>query len=89
MTENTPRFQLLPLTDERDEIKAMAISIMGFRFMLPLEAPDPIQYPFLAGARYRPSRILVSYPESTNWLTLSWEDDGKHEELTVQWFQPR
>ena len=89
ITENTPRFQLQPLTDERDDIRAMAINIMGFRFVLLLEAPDPVQFPFLVDAKYRPSRILVSYPASTNWMTLSWEDGGKHEELTVQWFQRR
>jgi hypothetical protein len=71
MTKNTPRFQLQPLTDEHDDIKALAINIMGFRFVLLLEAPDVNKYPSLTGARYRPSRILISYPTSTNWVTLS------------------
>jgi hypothetical protein len=89
MTENTPRFQFQPLTDEHDDIKALAINVMGFRFVLLLEAPDLNKYPSLTGARYRPRRILISYPTSTNWMTLSWEDDKKHEELTVQWLQRR
>jgi hypothetical protein len=89
MTENTPRFQFQPLTDEHDDINALAINIMGFRFVLLLETPDMSKYPFLTGARYRPSRILISYPTSTNWVTLSWDDDKKHEELTVQWLRPR
>jgi hypothetical protein len=89
MTENTPRFQFQPLTDENDDISALVINIMGFRFVLLLEAPDMSKYPFLIGARYRPSRILISYPTSTNWVTLSWEDDKKHEELTLKWLRPR
>lgn len=87
ITENTPRFQLQPLTDENDDINALAINIMGFRFVLLFETPDLNKYPFLTGARYRPSRILISYPTSTNWITLSWEDGKKHEWLNVQWLQ--
>jgi hypothetical protein len=58
---------------------------MGFRFVLLPEAADLNRYPGLRGAKYRPSRFLISYPTSTNWLTLSWEDDKPHEELTAQW----
>jgi hypothetical protein len=36
VTENAPRFQLQPLTNENDDIEALAINIMGFRFMLML-----------------------------------------------------
>ncbi|MBR0948145.1 hypothetical protein JQ563_45785 [Bradyrhizobium liaoningense] len=89
IAENTPRFQFQPLTDDHDEIKALATNIMGFRFELLLEAPELSKHPSLIGARYRPSRILISYPTSTNWVTLSWEDDKKHEEMTVQWLQRR
>ena len=85
MTENTPRFQFQPLTNDDDEIEALAINIMGFRFVLLLEALDLNKYPFLQGARYRPSRILISYPASTNWVTLSWEDGKAHKKFTVQW----
>lgn len=85
VTENTPRFQFQPLTNEHDDIEALAINIMGFRFVLLLEAHDLNKYPFLQGARYRPSRLLISYPTSTNWMTLSWEDGKRHEELMVQW----
>jgi hypothetical protein len=85
VTENTPRFQFQPLINEHDDIEALAINIMGFRFVLLLEAHDLNKYPFLHGARYRPKRILISYPTSTNWITLSWEDGKPHEELTVQW----
>lgn len=87
VTENTPRFQFQPLTNEQDDIEAMMINIMGFRFALLLEAQDPTRYPFLVDARYRPSRLVISYPTSTNWLTLSWEDDKKHEALSVQWIR--
>lgn len=89
LTENTLRFELQPLTNDDDEIEALAFNIMGFRFVLLLEAPDVNRYPFLQGARFRPSRFLISYPASTNWLTLSWEDGKPHEALTVQWVQNR
>ena len=89
MTENMPRFQFQPLTNDDDEIEALAFNIMGFRFVLLFEAPDLGRYPFLRGARYRPSRFLIAYPASTNWLTLSWEDDKPHEALTVQWVRKR
>jgi hypothetical protein len=89
LTENTPRFQLQPFTNEHDDIEALAINILGFRFVLLLEAHDLNEYPFLHGARYRPGRIVISYPASTNWVTLSWEDNKTHEALTVQWVQRR
>jgi hypothetical protein len=89
LTENTARFQLQPLTNEQDDIEALAFNIMGFRFFLLLEAPDPTKYAFLSGAKYRPGRIVISYPTSTSWVTLSWEDNKAHETLTVQWLQQR
>jgi hypothetical protein len=89
LTENTPRFQFQPLTNEHDDIEALAINIMGLRFVLLLEAHDLTKYPFLSGAKYRPGRIEISYPASTSWVTLSWEDDKPHETLTVQWLQRR
>jgi hypothetical protein len=89
LTENTVRFQFQPLTNEHDDIEALAINIMGFRFVLLLEAHDLTRYSFLSGAKYRPGRIEISYPASTSWVTLSWEDDKAHEKLTVQWLQRR
>ena len=85
VTENMPRFQFQPMTNEQGDIEALAINIMGFRFVLLLEALDLNKYPFLNGAEYRPSRILISYPTSTSWLTLSWEDGKPHKELTARW----
>lgn len=89
LTENSARFQFQPLTNEHDDIEAVAVNIMGFRFVLLLDAHDLIKYPFLAGAKYRPGRIAISYPTSTCWVTLSWEDNRTHEALTVQWVQDR
>lgn len=89
LTENTVRFQLQPLTNERNDIEAMVFNIMGFRFVLLLEPHDLTKYPFLSGAKYRPGRIVISYPTSTSWITLSWEDDKAHEALTVQRLQER
>jgi hypothetical protein len=89
LTENTVRFQFQPLTNEHDDIEALAINIMGFRFVLLLEAHDLIKYSFLGGAKYRPGRIVISYPTSTSWVTLSWEDNKAHDTLTVQLLQRR
>ena len=89
LTENSARFQIQPLTNERDDIEALAFNIMGFRFVLLLEGHDPTKHPFLTGAKYRPGRIEISHPTSTSWITLSWEDNMAHELLTVQWLQDR
>jgi hypothetical protein len=88
LTENMARFQFQPLTNERDDIEVLAINIMGFHFALLLEAPDSAKHSFLNDAKFRPGRIAISYPTSTCWITLSWEDDKAHETLTVQWVQP-
>lgn len=89
LTENSARFQLRPLTNEHDDIEALVFNVMGFRFVLLLEALDIAKYPFLSGAKYRPNRIVISYPTSTSWVTLSWEDNNVHEQLSVQWLQRR
>jgi hypothetical protein len=85
LTENTRRFQFQPFTNERDDVEALAVNILGIRFVLLLEAPDLNKHPGLRGAKYRPGRIVISYPTSTNWVTLSWDDGKAHEPLTVQW----
>jgi hypothetical protein len=84
---NRPRFQCQPLTNADDEIEALGLNILGLSFVLLLEAPDVAKYPFLSEARYRPGRIVISYPGSTHWLTMSWEDGNKHDDLTVQHMQ--
>jgi hypothetical protein len=87
-TINHPRFQLQPLTNDQEDIEALALNILGLGFVLLLEPLDESKYPFLRGARYRPGRIVISYPSSTHWLTLSWDDGKVHEPLTVQFVQP-
>ncbi|GLR90911.1 hypothetical protein [Bradyrhizobium iriomotense] len=85
---NHPRFQLQPLTNAQEDIEALALSILGLGFVLLLEPRDVGKHPFLQGAKYRPGRIAISYPTSTNWLTMSWEDGRVHEALTVQHVRP-
>ncbi len=85
LTENNARFQFQPFTNDRDDIEALAINILGFRFVLLLESPDLNKYPFLHQNKYRPGRIVISYPSSTNWVSMSWEDGKAHEGLTAQW----
>ena len=72
LTGNTVRFQFQPLTNEHNDIEALAINIMGFRFVLLLEAHDLTKYPFLRDAKYRPGRIEISYPASTSWVSRWW-----------------
>lgn len=88
LTENIPRFQFQPITNENDDIESLAFHFFGLHFVLLLEAPDFNKYPGLGNAKYRPGRIVISYPTSTNWVTLSWEDGKAHEPLTVQWLRP-
>ena len=75
------------LPNDQDDIEAVALNILGLRFVLLLEPPDVGKYPFLRDAKYRPGRIVVAYPQSTNWVTMSWDDGKKHELLTVQFVQ--
>jgi hypothetical protein len=84
---NHSRFQLVPWTNEQDEIVALQISILGFIFVLLLEPLDIVIYPMLAGAKYRPARITIAHPKSYNWVTLSWQDGQVHEALNVQFVQ--
>jgi hypothetical protein len=86
-TVNHPRFQLQPLTNEQDDIEALALNILGLRFVLLLEPLDPGKYPFLREAKFRPGRIVISYPSATNWVTMSWDDGRVHEHLKVQFVQ--
>lgn len=88
LTVNHPRFQLQPITNNQDEIEAMALNILGLTFVLLLETLDLEKYPFLRGAKYRPGRIAIAYPSSINWITISWEDGMAHEFLSVQFVQP-
>jgi hypothetical protein len=88
LTVNRPRFQFQPLTNDQGEIEAMALNILGLKFVLLLESLDIAKYPFLRGAKYRPGRIVVSYPSSTSWVTMSWGDGKAHEALTVQFVRP-
>jgi hypothetical protein len=88
LTVNHPRFQLQPLTNDQDDIEALALNILGLRFILLLESPDAGRYPFLREAKYRPRRIAISHPSSTNWVTMSWDDGKAHEHLTVQFVKP-
>jgi len=37
VTENTPRFQLQPFTNDDDDIEALAFNILGFGFVLLLD----------------------------------------------------
>lgn len=89
LTENSARFQLQPFTNENDDIEALAFNIMGFRFMLLLDAVELTKYPFLISAKFRPGRIVVSYPTSKNWVTLSWDDNKAHEIITLQWLEQK
>ena len=54
LATNHPRFQLQPLTNDEDDIEAMALNILGLSFVLLLEPLDLAKYPFLRDAKYRP-----------------------------------
>jgi hypothetical protein len=76
------------LTNDQGEIEVLALNILGLRFVLMLEALDIGKYPFLRDAKFRPGRTEISYPSSTNWVTMSWADGKRHREtLTVKFVQ--
>jgi hypothetical protein len=52
LTVNHARFQFQPLTNGQDEIEAMALNILGLKFVLLLEPLDVAKYPFLSPARH-------------------------------------
>jgi hypothetical protein len=87
MITNHQRFQLVPLLDDNDQIEALEVSILGLIFVLLLEPLHLDKYPLLTGAKYRPSRIVIKHPMAHNWVTLSWNDDLIHEDLTLQFVQ--
>jgi hypothetical protein len=84
---NHQRFQLVPLLDDNDEIEALKVSILGVIFVLLLEPLHLDKYPFLAEAKYRPSRIVIHHPMAHSWVTLSWDDHFLHDDLTLQFVQ--
>jgi hypothetical protein len=84
VTANNPRLQLQPATNDQGELVALELNILGLRFVLMLEPSNLDKHPFLHEARYRPGRIEVSYPSSTNWITMSWDDGKAHDHSTVQ-----
>jgi hypothetical protein len=88
LTENHPRFQLQPFLNDQDEIEFLGLNILGLRFVLLLEPPDTVKYPFLRDARYRPGRIVISYPFGANWVSMSWEDGKTHDQFTMQFVRP-
>jgi hypothetical protein len=51
LTENHPRFQFQPLTNDQDDIEALALNILGVRFVLLLGPQDVGKYPFLTMSR--------------------------------------
>ena len=84
LASNHSRFQFQPLTNARDELEGMALNILGINFVLLLAPMDMEKYPFLRGAKYRPARIVISVPgKAAHWVTVSWDDDKRHEELTM------
>lgn len=85
--ENHPRFQTQPLTNDEGEIEAVVFVMLGIHFVLALAPLDKTKYPFVKDGHYRPGRIIVSYPSTNKWVTLSWEDDRAHEHLTVHFLK--
>jgi hypothetical protein len=80
LTENHNRFQLQPYTNQAGEISGLGVNIMGVRFILMLEPLDLDLNPNLKDAKYRPGQICVSYPSSTSWIIISWDDGRQHKD---------
>jgi hypothetical protein len=78
VTANHNRFQLVPYTNSREEISGLGVNFMGLDFILLLEPSDFSLIPQLKRATFRPNQIVISFPFSTNWIALSWEDGKQH-----------
>lgn len=85
LTENHARFQIQPFTNDHGDIEALGLNILGLRFALLLQTPDFSKYSMLREAKYRLGRIIISYPASTKWITMSWDDGNAHDHMTVKW----
>ena len=78
LTENHNRFQLAPFTNSRGELGSLWANILGLSFVLVLEPLDISENPRLARGVFRPGQIVITYPNSVNWLAMSWDDGKKH-----------
>ena len=59
-----------------------------FPLVLMLEPPDLAKNPQFRTTKYRPGSISISYPLSTNWIFICWDDGGPHREsLLVQFLR--
>ena len=89
VTQNQNRFQLAPFTNAAGEIGGLWTNILGLSFVLLLEPLDVSKNPQFARAVYRPGQIVVTYPKSTNWLVLSWDDGRRHNDsLSLRFVAP-
>ncbi len=78
MTQNHNRFQLAPFTNPQGELGGLGVNIMGLSFLLMLEPLDILVNPQLQKAVFRPGQIMITYPKSTNWIAISWDDGKQH-----------
>lgn len=85
--ENQNRFQLQPYTKRNNEIVGLAANILGLTFVLMLQPPDFAEVPQLKTARYRPGQISISYPSSRSRIQISWDDDRRHEPLSLMFLR--
>jgi hypothetical protein len=84
LTYNHNRFQIAPLTNLRGEINGLWTNIVGLSFVLLLEPALLPTIPELAGAVFRPGKVIIRHPPSIHQVILSWDDGKRHrEELSL------
>ena len=89
LTQNHNLFKLAPLTNQQGEISGLWTNMMGLSFVLVLEPWALLQIPQLAKAVYRPGQIIVTTPNSANWIVLSWDDGFEHEQtMSLKFVSP-
>ncbi len=85
LIQNQGRFQLQPLTDEVGGINGLVISIVGLAFILLLKPVNLTPYPEYHGAKFRPSEMVVTYPQGRDVISISWDDGKPHPDfITLQ-----
>lgn len=82
---NSPRFRLQPWYGEaKSEIVGLWASCVGLEFVMMIAAPNISKSPGLKNWLYRPGEIDFTIGSSNRKIALSWEDDLRHDPISLK-----
>jgi hypothetical protein len=67
---NDRRFRLQPLSNDQGEVAAIAVEMMGLKFVLRFEPPENVP---TADAMYRPTELVIRHANVNHYCLLSWD----------------